>query len=94
MYKVIIYLSASALLIALVVANVIVSGQLSTAGEKLRQMEAEKAAISLDNQVLEASILNGTSLTKLATIAQDQGFVRPEAVMTLQTPNQTVAYKN
>lgn len=92
MYKLITYSFASTLLIVLVVANVIVSGSLSTSGEKLRQIELEQQELLRENQTLQAQILNNTSLTQLANQAEMMGFVKPDSILAIQASNQNVAY--
>lgn len=91
--KIITYTIAGTLLFGLILANVVVSGSLSTTGEKLREIEVKKQRLAQENQALETKILTNTSLNQLAEIAQESGFVKPDSVLAVHSPQQTVAYQ-
>lgn len=90
-YKLVTYIIGSTLLCVLIIANVFVSGSLSTAGEELKDLENQKIALSEEIKDLHTSILNSSSLTSLQQRAEHLGYLRPEEVVSLDLPIQTVA---
>ena len=91
MLKIITYIIVSAVSAGLIIANVVVSGSLSTAGEELRELEQEKQQILEAKQELEAKILTFQSLSYLEKEAEARGFVRASEVIAFEVPENVVA---
>ena len=71
----------------LIISNVFVSANLSTTGEKIKNLEEEKRLLSEENLELRRSILEKTSLQELEKHAQSLSFEKPTTIISLETPD-------
>lgn len=93
MIRAMVYLAFTGAFVGLIIANVYVSGSLSTGGIQLRQYEQEQAQLTEEIKQLEAQILEENSLHQLRDRAEKLGFDKPEQIIAVGKSSQDVALR-
>ena len=66
--------------------QVIISNSLSTTGITLAKLEKELALYKKENILLQEKVLHISSLTHIASVASELGFVQEKSQVYLSTP--------
>ena len=77
-------------LVLLVAAAVFLSIEAATKGAQLMYLEKEIAKVEKENKALTSSLVQDTSLTKIAQMAEELGMKRPKSIIYLNNKD-TVA---
>lgn len=68
------------LLVGMAFTQLVFANSLATGGEKLSKVQEEINQLERENMTLRSEIAKTSSLTKLSSVAQRNGFVKPQTV--------------
>lgn len=69
------------LLMVVLAAQLLVSNILSVRGSELAGLEREAAELARNNQIIKQEMAQHSSLSKIATTAENLGMVKPEQML-------------